>query len=242
MTDDQLSAATPVAVDVHAYCREVEAYLCRRNDGHLIRVVGPAFELVKAWAEDGVPMTVVCEAIDRVATRAERRTQRRRPLRIEFCEDDVRAGYDRWRRAVGVTTAEVPAAATPKRGSLHAHVDRVAVELTSSLVGGRLPISLHPGVEAALAAVEGVRGASSTARGGARETLIETLATADAALVAAAEDSLAPSELAALTGQAEAELAAYRGRLAGPAWDAAVAAARARRVRAGAGLPAVRFD
>ena len=44
------------ADDVHAYCREVEAYLCRRNDGHLIRVVGPAFELVKGWAAQGIPL------------------------------------------------------------------------------------------------------------------------------------------------------------------------------------------
>ena len=38
-------------VDVPAYCREVEAYLCRRNGGHLIRLVGPSFELVRDWAE-----------------------------------------------------------------------------------------------------------------------------------------------------------------------------------------------
>jgi len=87
--------------DAHAYCREVEAYLCRRNQGHLIRVVGPAFDMVKHWAEIGVPLTVAKEGIDRTVERAERRPGRRRPVRIEFCEADVLDGYDRWRRAVG---------------------------------------------------------------------------------------------------------------------------------------------
>ena len=40
------------------YCREIETYLCRKNDGHLIRVVGPSFELVSGWAAQGVPLKV----------------------------------------------------------------------------------------------------------------------------------------------------------------------------------------
>ena len=35
------------------YCREIETYLCRKNDGHLIRVAGPSFELVSGWADAG---------------------------------------------------------------------------------------------------------------------------------------------------------------------------------------------
>ena len=31
------------------YCREIEAYLCRKNDGHLVRIVGPSFNLVCGW-------------------------------------------------------------------------------------------------------------------------------------------------------------------------------------------------
>ena len=33
-------------VDLGAYCRAIEAHLCRVNGGHLIRVVGVAFDLV----------------------------------------------------------------------------------------------------------------------------------------------------------------------------------------------------
>jgi hypothetical protein len=36
--------------DPGRYCRDIETYLCRKNDGHLIRIVGPAFELVTGWA------------------------------------------------------------------------------------------------------------------------------------------------------------------------------------------------
>ena len=45
-----------LVMDPGAYCREIETYLCRRNEGHLIRIVGPAFERVRGWAEIGVPL------------------------------------------------------------------------------------------------------------------------------------------------------------------------------------------
>ena len=37
------------------YCREIESYLCRKNDGHLIRVVGPSFDLVAAGRRRAFP-------------------------------------------------------------------------------------------------------------------------------------------------------------------------------------------
>ena len=40
------------------YCRQVEAYLCKKNGGHLVRIVGPAFEQVRDWAAQGVPLKV----------------------------------------------------------------------------------------------------------------------------------------------------------------------------------------
>ena len=46
------------------YCREIEAYLCRKNDGHLIRIVGPSFERVCGWAAQGIPFKIACQGID----------------------------------------------------------------------------------------------------------------------------------------------------------------------------------
>ena len=52
--------------DVGAYCRAVEAHLSRRNAGHLVRIVGPSFDLVSGWAGRGVPLSVACRGIDRL--------------------------------------------------------------------------------------------------------------------------------------------------------------------------------
>ena len=85
-----------------AYCREVESYLCRKNDGHLIRVVGPSFDLVSQWAAIGIPLKIVCAGIDRYFERYHRQKRRRRPVRIDFCAADVLEMYDEWRRVAGI--------------------------------------------------------------------------------------------------------------------------------------------
>src|SRR5215468_6414924 len=87
------------------YCRQLESYLCRKNDGHLIRIVGPAFEQVCGWAVRGVPLAVACRGIDRYFERYYAKGRRRRPVRVEFCEADVLDVFDEWRRAVGISRA-----------------------------------------------------------------------------------------------------------------------------------------
>jgi hypothetical protein len=91
-----------VEVTPEVYCRELEAYLCRKNDGHLVRIVGPAFEQVCGWAARGVPLRIAQRGIDRYFERYYAKGPRRRPVRIEFCEADVLDVFDEWRRAVGV--------------------------------------------------------------------------------------------------------------------------------------------
>ncbi len=104
MTHDT-DTPSPAGVDIGAFCREVEAHLCRVNGGHLVRIVGPAFELVSGWAKEGMPLRIVLHGVDRTVTRLTAKGPRRRPVRIEFCEADVRDAYDQWRRAVGVRVA-----------------------------------------------------------------------------------------------------------------------------------------
>src|ERR671929_176536 len=84
------------------YCREIETYLCRKNDGHLIRVVGPSFDIVSGWATQGVPLKVAFSGIDRYFDRYYRHGPRRRPVKIDFCEADVLDAFDAWRRALGL--------------------------------------------------------------------------------------------------------------------------------------------
>ena len=112
----------PVAADdrrsaIADFCREIETYLCRKNDGHLIRVTGPSFDLVSGWAMQGVPLKVAYAGIDRCFERYYAKGPRRRPVRIEFCEADVLDLFDEWRRAVGVAASATgsPVSAAPAR-------------------------------------------------------------------------------------------------------------------------------
>ena len=127
------------------FCHEIEAYLCRKNDGHLIRVVGPSFDLVSSWAEQGVPLKVALQGIDRYFERYYRKGPRRRPVKIDFCEADVLDVFDEWRRATGVLTVAARSGGSgessesheshesqipnpeSRRSSLPAHLSRVAL-------------------------------------------------------------------------------------------------------------------
>src|ERR1700741_4062148 len=135
-------------VDVSSFCREIEAYLCRKNDGHLIRVTGPSFDLVAGWAAQGVPLKVAMSGIDRYFERYYRKGPRRRPVKIDFCEADVLDVFDEWRRATGITTSQTAdgpggdrAEAAPQRRrgpSLPEHLERVLVRLSSLRATGLL--------------------------------------------------------------------------------------------------------
>ena len=230
------------ALDVHAYCRDVEAYLCRRNGGHLIRLVGPSFELVCDWATQGIPLTVVCDAIDRVVERAERKGGRRRPLRIEFCEGDVLDGYDRWRRAVAVLPPDASDAAAPKRSSLTAHLERISVQLATLLGSGRVPETVRVLLPSMLATLDTMKADSGQARGAAREAMLVELEALDRALVDAAIAGLEAAARETLTTEAGRDLAPFRDRLTPEQFATSHQAAFERLVRAARGLPVVRFE
>ena len=78
------------------FCRAIESYLTRKNDGHLVRIVGPSFERVRGWADMGIPLKVVFAGIDRYFERYYAKGPRRRPVRIDFCEADVLDVFDDW--------------------------------------------------------------------------------------------------------------------------------------------------
>ena len=125
-------------MDRDQYCRDVETYLCRKNDGHLIRIVGPAFELVSGWASRGIPAKVVRHGVDRYFERYYAKGPRRRPVRIDFCEADVLDAFDEWRRAVGVLlpksadhSEQKEVAAAKPHHSLAAHIDRAISRLVA---------------------------------------------------------------------------------------------------------------
>ena len=237
-------------VDAERYCREIEAYLCRKNDGHLIRIVGPAFERVCQWAGKGVPLKVAFCGIDRCFDRYYAKGPRRRPVRVEFCEADILDAYDEWRRAVGISltgTGGVGADAdrgqegsAPRRESLPSHLDRAIARLTSLRSGENRP--LHLAVDAVVRELDAARSAAKGLRGGARESLLARLRALDAELLEAGRRELDDAALAALRNEADSELAAFRGRLAADAYEKSRRACVDRLLRERLRLPVIAFD
>ena len=181
------------ATDAAEYARQIEAYLCRKNGGHLVRVVGPAFEMVCGWAERGLPLKVAFRGIDRCCERRDARDgrgARRRPLRIEFCEADVLEAFDDWRRAVGVHAAgeaeEHAEEPTPRKPALSAHIDRVIARLAFARGVDAPSTDLHRRIDAIVAELEGLVVQAARVRGDARAALVSRLEALDAALVQAA--------------------------------------------------------
>jgi hypothetical protein len=243
------------------YCREIESYLCQKNGGHLIRVVGPSFELVSKWAADGVPLKVAFRGIDRYCERYYKKGPRRRPVRIDFCEADVLDVFDEWRRALGLTSLTSLAASAPgedpgdpgdpgnnvshttrKGPSLPAHIERVLLRLTQARVAG----ALGPGLDALLdrlsAELDTARASARGLRGVAREALVARLADADRELLHAARGALTDAERQQLEKDGHAELAAFRATMPPAAYARAHDAAMDRLMRERARLPTLAFE
>ena len=231
--------------DLGAYCRAVESYLCRRNDGHLVRVVGPAFDCVAGWASKGVPLRVAYRGIDRCVDRFAAKQQRRRPVRIEFCDADVLDVFDEWRRAVLLPAASPDAPgeeAEPARrhASLTAHLDRVVARLTA--LRGSTGANLGDLVDPLVAELDAARAGARGLRGEARQRLLDRLQALDAQMLSAVRERLDPAALGELGTDADAELAPFRDRMPPEAYGHARLACIDRLVRDRFSLPVVTFE
>ena len=237
-------------VDPEAYCRDIETYLCQKNKGHLIRVVGPSFGLVSGWAAQGVPIKVAFAGIDRSFERYYRKGPRRRPIKIDFCEADVLDAFDEWRRAIGLTAATANAGADhadqdvgPDRErrttSLPVHLERVVLRLTSARVAGTIGASFDDVIDRVARELDAARAGVRGVRGEARQALIARLSGLDLELLQTARASLDDPSRAALMAEADDELAGFRNRMAPEAFARARDAAFGRLLRQRCGLPTV---
>lgn len=233
------------------YCRAIEAYLCRKNDGHLIRIVGPAFEQVLGWASRGVPLKIACHGIDRYFERYYAKGPRRRPVRIEFCEADVLDAFDDWRRAVGIAgesrisaastgTSEPAEETTHRHESLPAHLDRVIARLTT--LRGGADRSLDGIIDTVIRELDGRRADAKNLRGDARRTFVERLGAIDAELLAAARNQCDGATMTQIVAEAGEELAPFKDRLSSAAFAEAQRAAVDRLIRERRRLPVIAFD
>lgn len=248
-------------MDTDEYCREIEAHLCRRNAGHLVRLVGPAFDLVRRWAARGIPLKVAMQGIDRFVDRALGKGPRRRPIRIEFCEADVLDAFEAWRRAVGVrldagmaeaggapldgedSVGAAGAVTRPGRAreSLATHLDRVIVRLTAIRGGGITP-AWDAALDDAVRALDAIHPAARRVRGDARDHLLADLAAMDRRLLDAARAAAPPDVVAAAAREADGELEPFRGRLSFEAFAVAHRRCADRLLRDALHLPTVTFE
>jgi hypothetical protein len=229
-------------MDPSDYAREIERYLCRKNDGHLIRIVGPAFEQVCGWAGQGVPLKVAFKGIDRYCERYYAKGARRRPVRIEFCEADILDLFDAWRRAVGVSAAGAGEEPKPRKAPLAAHLERVIARLVNVRERGEWSDTFATALDDLVRALEPMTDAARGARGDARARLIERLEDLDRAMMAACLRELDPTAAVRLRAEAEEELAPFGGRLAPDARRQALDAAFRRLARESLGLPTVTYE
>lgn len=237
-------------MDPAEYCRQIEAHLCRRNDGHLIRIVGPAFEKVCGWAEMGIPLKIALRGIDQSCDRYYSKGPRRRPIRIEYCEADILDLFDHWRRAVGVPSSAVPEepgaetadGTARRREGLPRHVDHVLERLTRLRAGWPLPEELAIFVDRLIGELGGRRGELRGLRGEARARLLAWLDEQDRSLLTAARHVTAPATLDGFRHEAEEELQPFRARMSVEVWTRVVESATDRVLREHLGLPRVAWE
>ena len=249
-------------MQIAEYCREIETYLCRKNDGHLIRVVGPSFDLVSAWASGGVPLKIACAGIDRYFERYYRKGARRRPVKIDFCEADVLDVFDEWRKALGITRPSVAGRQSPdesqqssapdtpeddeqpgaRRQSLPAHLERVLLRLSSARAKGSLGSEFDALLDRVAAELDAARARASGLRGAARREVIARLASLDAELLQQARSALDANLLALLAREADEELSSFRAGMAPETFARARESAVDRLVRERFALPTIALE
>lgn len=227
--------------EVGEYCRQVEHHLCRRNEGHLIRLAGPRFDLVQGWFERGIPLKLALQGIDRGVERRRSKDSRPRPVPIEFCEDDVLDVFDEWRRSVGVSASgEGEADLSGPRSSLPAHLERAVARLTA--LRGGVDRGLDATLDAIVRELDAMRANARTARGEVRDALIERLRQLDATLLQAVRQQTDDQALQQLAAEADEELRPFRGRMPADEYAQSHRACIDRLVRDRAGVPTIAYE
>jgi hypothetical protein len=232
-------------MELAEYCRRIEDHLTRVNGGHLVRVVGPSFELVRQWTLNGVPLSIACHGISSKAER-HRKGGSTRPLRLEFCAADVDAAFENWRRAVGFHAGPGEASAEQvETGSRKRPVGRHLARVTERLgvAGGRLelPEAFREVLSNITSAVSELLPESRRVTAEQREVISDRLVLLDDQLIAAARTAVPPQALAEFEAAAHTELTTYRHRLDPDSWHRAVDAIVSERLRERLGLPTVRL-
>jgi hypothetical protein len=237
-----------ITVTPHEYCREIEAYLCRKNDGHLIRIVGPSFERVCSWAAQGIPFKIACQGIDTCFVRYCAKGVRRRPMQIDFCENDILDAFEAWRRAVGVRlpgAEETDDAAQVRRRkrSLPDHLDRVCERVTARRAGMTpLPREFDAVLEVITKEAAEFRDLPGPLRGHTRARITARLVELDRMMLDAARAHADSGAVESMQAEAAEQLRPFRDRMPTDTYRRAIDSAVDRLLREREQLPAVSFE
>jgi hypothetical protein len=230
------------------YCREIEGYLCRKNDGHLIRIVGPSFERVRSWVAQGIPLKIACQGIDTYFVRYYAKGVRRRPVQIDFCENDILDAFETWRRAVGVRlpngdSTEEESQSKRRKRSLPEHLDRVCERVTERRAAMTPP---PPEFDAVLEAITkeaaSFRDLPGPLRGEIRERITARLVELDRMMLDVARAQADPATVQAMRAEASDQLLPFRDRMPADTYQRAIESAVDRLLREHEQLPTVSFE
>ena len=179
-------------------------------------------------------------------------------MRIEFCEADVLAAFDDWRRAVGVGAQRVAEptgpvfqaesdtgaddqARTRRKGSLAVHIERSLSRLLAPK-GSNSSTADDQRIARITRDLDALAAGARTARGEARTRIVEQLAELDAALLAAGRARIDERTSAALQAEADAELAGLAARMPADSLRRARQLAYERLVRETLNLPVLSYE
>jgi hypothetical protein len=205
----------------------------------LIRIVGPAFDRVCAWAREGIPLKIVFVGVDRYFDRYYAKSGRRRPVRIEFCEADIHDAFDEWRRAVGVVSISSEDEQGARNATLPAHLERTVARLTARRAGEDR--GLDDVIAEIVQELDGSRAKAKSVRGDARDRLLDRLEELDRRLIETVRERSDPATLDRLGVEADAELAPFRPRMTPAMYAQSRHACVDRLLRERLGLPTIAF-
>ncbi|GMR22304.1 MAG: hypothetical protein BMS9Abin37_0643 [Acidobacteriota bacterium] len=204
--------------DEEGYFGDVEAHFIERRGGPLFITPAEWF-LVSKWEEQGIPLDVVKEGIDRVFERPQAAAKSRK---LGYCRQTVEAAFRRFR--------EVTLGGGDHRGPVEDRFDAAAhlSRLASKLSG----LSRLAGAPDLAARVEALGDSGETL-----QRIEDALTAIDDELIENAEDTLDENDRVALLSAAGASLASYRDRMPDKVYQSALRSAYRRRLRDKTKLP-----
>ncbi len=211
VADDSLTDVVP-----DSYYGRVESYFIERRGSPLFITPAEWF-LVAQWEEQGIPLQVIQDAIDRVLDRPRKSS---RPLKLTYCRQAVQSEFRRFRE-VRLGAREVPEA-SPLDSVGHLQALAAAVAPSDPDVARAVE---------ALAASIGSAGGTSEAR------IEEELEKLDETMIDTAERELDAEQKSKLEAEAQRSLASYRERMPEKVYLSAVKSAYRKRLRAARSLP-----